>query len=310
MNSDFYTVLDYEKDFFNVGDYIQSLAVIESLKRGGVEKINFAQRENLAYYTPLRVIMQGWFARSDGFIPNKFQKPLYVGFHLRDALAKKDILQKIVRQKRGAIGCRDLRTLSYFGDRGYFSRCLTLTFDKIPRPAEPKDVIVACYTKESPADEFLRHLPPAVLEQARILTHRDGAEAGANRQERFVLAKERLQAYAQAKLVITNLLHCALPCVAMGVPVVFVNDFCADIRSRRTALAGILPVLKVSDLKNLNYEAIPVVNIDKLKVAMRENFRLSFLQAFGGGEFKDVKALADAREEIRAFISDEYYNFL
>jgi hypothetical protein len=67
--------------------------------------------------------------------------------------------------------------------------------------------------------------------------------------ERFALAEETLHKYATAKLVITSRIHCALPCLAFGTPVIFLNyglDF--DISSCR--LEGII------DLFN-------VINIDK-----------------------------------------------
>src|SRR5699024_11247334 len=76
---------------------------------------------------------------------------------------------------------------------------------------------------------------------------------------RFELAEQTLRKYAEAKLVITSRIHCALPCLALGTPVIFLNyglDF--DISSCR--LEGIL------DLFN-------VINIDK-KGSISDNFDL------------------------------------
>ena len=42
-----------------------------------------------------------------------------------------------------------------------------------------------------------------------------------------------LNKYARAKLVITSRIHCALPCLAMGTPVIFINGFDSFVDSCR-----------------------------------------------------------------------------
>jgi hypothetical protein len=37
------------------------------------------------------------------------------------------------------------------------------------------------------------------------------------------MAEQRLRLYASSRSVVTDRLHCALPCIAMGVPVLFVD---------------------------------------------------------------------------------------
>lgn len=44
------------------------------------------------------------------------------------------------------------------------------------------------------------------------------------------MAQERLDEYAQAKLVITSRLHCVLPCLAFGTPVIFIHKNLDDPR--------------------------------------------------------------------------------
>lgn len=44
-------------------------------------------------------------------------------------------------------------------------------------------------------------------------------------EEKFEYADSCLKKYAKAKLVITSRIHCALPCLAMGTPVIFLNSF-------------------------------------------------------------------------------------
>ncbi len=53
--------------------------------------------------------------------------------------------------------------------------------------------------------------------------------------ERVLSVKTRYLAedYTRAKLVITSRIHCALPCLAMGIPVIFVNGFNSEVDTCR-----------------------------------------------------------------------------
>jgi hypothetical protein len=60
------------------------------------------------------------------------------------------------------------------------------------------------------------------------------------------MAEELLHKYAKAKLVITSRIHCALPCLAMGTPVIFVNGFDSFVDSCR--FDGILELFNRIDI--------------------------------------------------------------
>ena len=52
--------------------------------------------------------------------------------------------------------------------------------------------------------------------------------------EKFLYAEKLLQEYSKAQYVVTSRIHCALPCLAMGTPVVFItNDLIGDIHNCR-----------------------------------------------------------------------------
>ena len=277
-------LFSYPSRYYNIGDYIQTFAAAQAIKSLDIsERFFFVNRENLSDFKPsceTRVVMQGWFAHGDKFIPNENLKPLYIGFHLAERLAVMGMPARIKGFNNSSIGCRDLKTLKYFENNGYFSRCLTLALDKTKRPQNPQEIIVVCYDGKCPSDNFLNFLPVGIREQASVFKHRVDALAKKSPEENLMFAKSRLDIYSQAKIVITNLLHCAAACVAMGVPTLFVNNFCNDIENRRTALSGILPVLDFADLKRIDYDSVPTVNIERLKSAIRQNFKLSYKQAF------------------------------
>src|SRR5690606_10070852 len=64
--------------------------------------------------------------------------------------------------------------------------------------------------------------------------------------ERAEEAQKLLDVYSQASLVITSRIHCALPCVALGTPVIFVDPYSVPFSG-----AGIL-----GGMKNLLRERI------------------------------------------------------
>jgi hypothetical protein len=65
------------------------------------------------------------------------------------------------------------------------------------------------------------------------------------------LANTLLDVYARAKLVITTRLHCALPCLALGTPVVFLHERYAEDRrfdGLREYLRGYGPDAQSADI--------------------------------------------------------------
>ena len=60
------------------------------------------------------------------------------------------------------------------------------------------------------------------------------------------MAEDLLHKYAKAKLVITSRIHCALPCLALGTPVIFVNGFDSFVDSCR--FDGILELFNRIDI--------------------------------------------------------------
>ena len=57
-------------------------------------------------------------------------------------------------------------------------------------------------------------------------------------EKRFEIAEDLLRRYARAKFVITSRIHCALPCLALGTPVVFINSF--QDKSNLSRLEGLI----------------------------------------------------------------------
>jgi Polysaccharide pyruvyl transferase len=214
----------------NLGDYIQILACLRLLERMDLQPTVYLDRDTelasaRALETSLdRVVLplNGWFKRTVSgdpqWPPHEKIIPVFVGFHIRPfqcpALLEQPSIDYMIAH--GPIGCRDLftmRALEQSGVPAYFSHCLSLTFPTRP-PQELADTVVVA----SRDREILEVLPPEYRNNHVYVNHysvRDTFEAY------LAEATERLEFYRRrARLVITTFLHCALPCIAMGIPVV------------------------------------------------------------------------------------------
>ncbi len=198
----------------NLGDDIQSLAAARLLPRIDSQ----IDREELNVYRgdgPTCLIMNAWFMhKPDTWPPSNSIHPIFVGFHASTASRGAMSRHADYLRRHSPIGARDRDTADFLNSIGVqadVSLCLTLTF---PRRAKPpalgKTIIVD-------ADHI--DIPDALRRNSISVTHRvELQDAG----EKLLRAREIVEFYRDnASLVITSRLHCALPCTAMGIPVVF-----------------------------------------------------------------------------------------
>lgn len=236
---------------YNAGDYIQSLAAAQFLP--WVDK--YVNREKLNEYSGgrLKMILNGWFMHRPGqWPPSPDIDPLVTSFHL-NCQAKSGMLSAagIDWLKRNApIGCRDPYTynlLTNAGIRSYLSGCLTTTFEnkygertddiyfadvlfRVPGWSTSarttreffKAIISGDVIRMNTRTRLLEELfTPELLKKAKTISHYHPSRH--SEKERFAVAEDFLKKYATAKLVVTSRLHCALPCLAFGTPVIFVH---------------------------------------------------------------------------------------
>jgi hypothetical protein len=275
-----YGLLTYaeNKRYFNVGDYIQSLAARQFLPR--VDE--FVNREALGDYRggPLKLIANGWFTHNAArWVPAPQIEPLFVSFHVNNTAAPAMLDAKGVDYLKAhqPIGCRDRFTMELLREQGieaYFSGCLTLTLDsyKVPDTERGDAVYIVdplygypTYEKVTydyrrflravqsgdlfkigrRARHLARFIDPDLLKSATHINQEPPANTFSDEQK-FSMAEDLMHKYARAKLVITSRIHCALPCLALGTPVVFVNGFDSFVDSCR--FDGILDLFNRIDI--------------------------------------------------------------
>jgi hypothetical protein len=213
----------------NLGDEIQSLAA-----RRFLPKVDYTiDRDKLnarpwSATRPVRLIMNGWFTHHpENWPPHPAVEPLLISLHFSDQMTSSGFsaAESLVvgdnahwLRRHGPVGARDLWTLDLLQTNGiaaWFSGCLSLTLSPPPDLVRQDYVVI-----NDLSDDIARILSHEATAQIVRTTHIE-TKLGSSR-ARFAMADELLRIYAQAGCVITSRLHCALPCLAMGTPVLFV----------------------------------------------------------------------------------------
>lgn len=236
---------------YNAGDYIQSVAASRFLPK--VDR--YVNREKLNEYkgSPLKLIMNGWFMhRPSNWPPSDRLHPLVTSFHLNSQVKDEMLSAKSLDwfKKHEPVGCRDTYTLDVLSKSGistYLSGCLTSTLvnqfnfrtndiyfaDALFRvpgwstsARTPREFIKAIFSgdlvKVNQRNRLLSQLfDEDILQYAKSISHYHPARH--SEKERFSVAEDFLEKYATAKLVVTSRIHCAIPCLAFGTPVIFLH---------------------------------------------------------------------------------------
>jgi hypothetical protein len=287
-------------DTLNLGDDVQALAALRLMPR--VDHLVF--RDKLAEFraepgTRARIIMNGWFMGSKSWPPPPTLEPLFVSFHLGqyryseyfNRLERSFLFSRTQRhfmlsdkslayfKQHEPIGCRDLPTMATLraeGIEAYFSGCLTLTLTAGTNDQPRRDILIV--EPNLDVGELFRAIPRALQDRVVFLSQQTSLrEPPALRMN---TAADLLERYARAHLVITSRLHCALPCLAFGTPVLFVPPR-HDLK-RFEGISGLLTIPKTADgrlAESIPWES-PMPNptafrplADKLEARVRDFLR-------------------------------------
>lgn len=233
------------KNCLNIGDDIQSFAIENLLPQIDY----FVDREDLPNFRPendepVAVLMCAWYMwKKWNWPPCKYIVPKLMSMHYADhqiakqpgSPAKFEFWTGIgadYLKAYGPVGCRDTFTLNKLKEIGvdaYFSGCITLTLPKMAIVKPEKEYICAVDIQKIPgAVEKLREIVKDTGIEVKVITHnKDRRAPELSWNEARKSTESLLTLYQNAKCVVTTRLHCALPCLAMEVPVLLVNN-CSD----------------------------------------------------------------------------------
>lgn len=296
----------------NLGDNMQLIAIDEIYKKMGIpkEEIVYIDKNDLSCYKGEYVILPVTMPLIDyteGGITGRFSDyimPVFIGL----TLVKDELSDDEVRyyNRFEPIGCRDertLKTLRSYGIQSYLHGCITASLPK--RATKEKNFNKVFIVDIS--SELLNYIPEELKKDAVYLTHMHS-----NINDPRKLMQEYYDRYKEeAKLIITSLLHCAVPSMAAGIPVVLAKSI---ISYRFGWLEKLLPIYDLSEFKNIDWNPKSVeyedhkehlinVTINRLKSAFEKYNTIYSLSWFY--ELREKKEyVIDAFEPIKIFIDE------
>ena len=249
----------------NVGDEIQSLAVKQI-----IDKVDYyIDREKLNEFRnnePVKLIINGWYmANPDNWPPSEDIIPLFISFHIsHNANTNKIFLSEkniTYFKKYEPIGCRDKQTkelLESHGVKAYFSGCATLTYKNKFKERNNKilcvDPLFNIFPYSYGKNIYKNLIPSSLHKDVEYIEHKR-YDLNKSNAQRFHDAEELIAKFSQAKVVITSRIHAALPCLALGTPVIFldVGYTSKNQRNRFNGLTDKMLVINDSSFPFSNY---------------------------------------------------------
>ena len=284
----------------NIGDYVQTKAVIDLVRS---KNIKILDRENLDKYNDnvIQTIINGWFMESpENWPPSEKIKPLFISFHLNPSIKTELLKEESIKyfKSHEPVGCRDIYTRDILLEKGinaYYSSCITTTIDRnnyLKSKTQAEGIIViGAFDRLKPTldykssvklllsifkypfkkidytlklSKFNRHLKNqnfkikrySQLNKRPIKSHNEGLN----------LASEMLEKIAESEVMITSRIHAALPALAMGLKVIFIDQGLDHInhKHRLSGLKNYFTCVNLKDFFMINLDNIPVT--DKHKV--------------------------------------------
>ncbi len=225
-------------------------------------------------------IAQGWFGCMPGqqTLPindkNNIQ-PLYFGFHVNEGSwhylsGDSEFINSLKRHE--PIGCRDLGTRDFLRNlkiKAYFSRCLTMTFDKREDSVKPKTTFLIDAHKDIEQfipQNFKKNIIHLSQENYTSTSYSPSGEWPMNDNDVKKIndsANRRLEILRKkAALVITSRIHIAMPAAALGIPVIFCYPNKYD--ARASVVQEILPIYEANDFKDIIWD-IKATDMENIK---------------------------------------------
>lgn len=222
------------KNRIGVGDYIQLLAIDNLYKQMGIRDVVWIDLDQIATYKgeylilPINQLLGGslWLDQDGNFLFSEKIIPVFLGVSLRKGFFKFTEHNLNILRKSAPVGCRDYYTykeVSSYDIPAYVSGCLTLTLPKSKHLGGKKTLLVDV------PKSVETYLPKNVLNGEIEVKQQVFEVSDTEFQDREFARKLTQQVYSyyveNAKLIITSRLHCAAPCMALGIPVILVKQY-------------------------------------------------------------------------------------
>lgn len=296
-----YGILEYKNpNCINIGDAMQIIAVMNIYKQMGINKqdvirVNFY---DLQTYDGEEVILPICFPfygynsnnRVTCFSPKVI--PIFLSLSLFDTNLCDDEIAYLRQYE--PIGCRDAYTAEGLAKKGvktYLNGCMTLTLDAKREDKMRSEI----YCIDVP-DEFYSYIPNDMRSNIKKGTHIYSSV----KTDTDEFAQNLLEEYAdRAKLVITSRMHAAIPCYAVGIPVIFVHE---EYSYRFSWLEDMLHVYLPTEWDNIDWQGECIIentNALFVKRSMMEIAKNRLTDCFKINELQNVYAHRNERVYVR-----------
>jgi len=202
----------------NLGDAIQTMAVLEVFKKNKIEFTDYIDRKNLKN----KMFINGWHRNAKEKLP---YEAVFCSIH-----SDFQHLQQI--KKTCFVGCRDYWTL------------------EICKKLKLESILTGCVTINFPISNVKRKnelfIDSKYLEKNQ---YTQGISKDLNWESQLSLAKERLFLLSSSELVHTKRLHILIPCIAMGIPVIL-DDICDSDNDRFSLISKLVKVNQVIEFNS------------------------------------------------------------
>lgn len=193
--------------------------------------------------------------------------PIFLGMTIESTCYKESYFNdyNIAYLKRyEPIGCRDKHTLEVLRKhniRAYLNGCLTSIFPKRKEKNQNKIFFV-----DVPID-LLPYVPDEIKGKYEVMTQQYYVDAHSEKETVLNSIKKQYQKYAdEARLVVTSRLHVASPCMAMGIPVIFVKN---QVDARFGWLDSYLPLYGRDQYSQIDWEPEPIEYEERKEIIIR-----------------------------------------
>lgn len=252
----------------NLGDNMQILALQNLYHTMGIseEEIIRIEYNDLSTYDgdyvvlPINYPFYGYRNDLDVTMFSDKIIPVFLGLSIIGAEISDE--ERIYLRRFEPIGCRDQYTCELLRESGiqaFVNGCMTLTFPKKRNGYDGKKKIYCVDIDE----ELKEKIPSELLNDCVFTTQIVVGQIDAED-----TTKQYLNTYiSDAKMVITSRLHCAVPCIASGIPVVLYKE---NYSFRFPWLNKLLPIYKKKDIEYIDWRG-HLVDCEEIKQLLLEN---------------------------------------
>ena len=274
----------------NIGDVFQALAAADHLPRIDLILDREALPES-ADEGKVLLIANGWYMHNyANFPPPPNFTPIYSSVHFSSTEILSRPGARAHFRRYGPVGARDYKTLAMLRAAripSYYSGCFTAAINRRKKSnsaLSPGQLLVVDGIDHPLPDSVVEKIG-RVLSMAPIRISHDplftDLPFDEYSQKAFDHAEFLLSTYSTAGLVVTTKIHCAIPCLAMGVPVILVHP---NPNEERLAPAReFLRVISIDELQTLDASHVPKGRSSKLICRQREIRRFLGQSVICGG---------------------------